>query len=193
MKFHAEQFQFASLLYDSLFGLVIYFSLEKFLEIKDPIHLIFYLFSTIVIIHWWLLFKSADEMFGQITRKSALNLVLNILYIILIQYYVLMSAKFSYNDALIFIFILFIIDLTWALIWSKFLPRRANGLSNLPKMLVEIFNIIKSDLVAIFGLLFLIIFNKFIIAPIYVFIFISIYTIYIVMTFKYEIIDLDVI
>ncbi|MCX6743625.1 MAG: hypothetical protein NT116_05320 [Candidatus Parcubacteria bacterium] len=193
MKYHEEQFQFANLLFDSLFGLVIYFSLDSFLEIKEPLHLIFYLFTLIVVIHWWLMFKSASEMFGKITQRSALNIVLNIIYIILLQYYILMAAEFSYNEAIIFVFILILIDILWCLMWAKILPQRAKGHSNLPIMLVEIFNIIKTNLVLVFALLFLIIANKFLVAPLYIFIFIAVYIVYIIMTFKYEIIDLDII
>src|SRR4030043_2331403 len=191
MKYHEEQFQFANLLFDSLFGLVIYFSLDSFLEIKEPIRLMFYLFTLIVVIHWWLMFKSASEIFGKITQSSALNIVLNIIYIILLQYYILMAAEFLYNEAIIFVFILILIDILWCLMWAKLLPQRAKGNPNLPIMLVEIFNIIKSNLVLVFALLFLIIANKFLVAPLYVFIFIAVYIVYIVMTFKYEIIDLD--
>ena len=193
MQSHVEQFQFPSLLYDSLFGLVIYFSLDSFLEIKDPIHLIFYLFSTIIIIHWWLMFKSAAEVFGKIIHKSALNLVLNILYIILIQYYVLMSAEFLYNKAIFFIFVLFLLDLIWAFVWRQFLPKHTKKRAELSVMIQEINHIIYSDLFVILGLFFLMLVNKFISAPIYVLLFILIYSIYIVITFKYKIIDLKIV
>ncbi len=193
MEYHEEQYGFASLLFDSLFGLVIYFSLASFLEIKEPLHLIFYLFTLVVVIHWWLMFKSASEMFGKITQRSATNIVLNIIYIIVIQYYILMAAVFAYNQAIIFVFILFMVDLLWCLLWARLLPKRAQGHKHLPTMLVEIFNIIKSNMVVVFVLLFLIIANKFLPTWLYVFIFIADYIVYIVITFKYKIIDLKVV
>ncbi len=193
MNSHEEQFGFASLLFDSLFGLVIYFSLDSFLEITEPLHLIFYLFTLVVVIHWWLMFKSASEMFGKITQRSATNIVLNIIYIVMIQYYILMAAEFSYNAAITFVLILFAVDLIWCLMWAKLLPKRASKSPDLPIMLVEIFNIIKSNLIVVFALIFLILANKFLAAPIYISIFIATYIVYIIMTFKYEIIDLEVI
>ena len=104
-----------------------------------------------------------------------------------------MAAEFSYNVAIIFVFILILIDILWCLMWAKILPQRAKGHPNLPIMLVEIFNIIKTNLILVVALLFLIIANKFLVAPLYVFIFIAVYIVYIVMTFKYEIIDLKIV
>ena len=40
-----QQIEFSSVFFDTLFGLVLYFSLDSFLDITDPVHFIFYIFS----------------------------------------------------------------------------------------------------------------------------------------------------
>ena len=123
---------------------------------------------------------------------------------ILIQYYVLYAEGSKYAEAIIFIFILFVVDLIWALTWRKFLPQRTNELcarglcakelSSLPRKLKETSNIIKLDLMVIFSLFFLFLFYKFNSTPLVAVPgFILIYVVYIIMTFKYEIIDLKII
>ncbi|HRY91580.1 MAG TPA: hypothetical protein P5229_04545 [Candidatus Gracilibacteria bacterium] len=70
-----QQIEFASVFFDTLFGLVLYFSLDSFLDITDPVHFIFYIFSAIILVHWWLIFKSCDDMFDKEVTDSALDLI----------------------------------------------------------------------------------------------------------------------
>jgi len=74
-----EQIGFSSVLFDTLFGLILFFSLDSFLVIKGAASFIFYLFSTIIIIHWWLVFKSADDAFEEEVTDSAVDLIFGII------------------------------------------------------------------------------------------------------------------
>src|SRR3989338_5792213 len=114
---HRNQFEFSELLFDTLFGLVLFFSIDSFLDIVNPIHFIFYISSLIIVIHWWLGVKSADDIFGEEVSHSSLDLILGIIYIIFLEYIVLMSKTFNYSKATLFIILLFGVELIWAIIW----------------------------------------------------------------------------
>jgi len=186
-----HQIEFPTILYETIFGLIIYFNLDSFTKIKNPLHFIFFFTSFILVIHWWLMFEAAADQFGEETRGSALNLSLNIIYLTLINYIVQFAAIFEYYKANVFLFILLIGDILWALIWKYIKPwKRIKDLTRIKEMSLELTKIIKSDLMLITPVTFLIIIGKST-SPIY---FVSVFTIayflYIFITFKWKIIDL---
>ena len=65
-----QQIEFSSVLFDTLFGLVLFFSIDSFLDIKDPLHFVFYLFSIIILVHRRLFFKAADDAFDEEVTDS---------------------------------------------------------------------------------------------------------------------------
>ena len=112
-----NQVEFPSLLLDTLFGLVLYFCLDYFLDITNWWHLIFYLSSLFVVVHWWMIFKSTDDMFGLNISNSFVDIILGIIYLILIEMMVLQARVFDVAQSIYFLLAVFIIDLIWALIW----------------------------------------------------------------------------
>jgi len=136
------------------------------------------------------MFEAAADQFGEETRGSALNLSLNIVYLTLINYIVQFAAEFSYYKANVFLFILLIGDILWALIWKYTKPWRTKDHVRIKEMNLELIKIIKSDLMLMAPVVALIIIgNK--TSPIsFVSVFAIAYFLYIFITFKWKIIDL---
>ncbi|MEI8253484.1 MAG: hypothetical protein WCG25_07260 [bacterium] len=65
-----QQIEFSSVLFDTLFGLILFFSIDSFLEIHNPLHFVLYLFTLIILIHRRLIFKSCDDAFDKEVTDS---------------------------------------------------------------------------------------------------------------------------
>ena len=185
-----HQIEFPTILYETIFGLIIYFNLDSFAQIKNSLHFIFFFTSFILVIHWWLMFEAAADQFGEETRSSALNLSLNIVYLTLINYIVQFAAVFDYYKANIFLLLLLIGDILWALIWKHVKPWKTTDSLRIKEMKLELIKIIKSDLILVIPVIALLVVGN-IISPIsFVLIFAISYFLYIFITFKWKIIDL---
>lgn len=189
---YLNQKQFSSILYDSLFGLILFFSLDSFLEISDPIHLLFYLFSTIVVVHWWLLFKAAEDAFGE-TRNSAIYIIINLICLILLEFTILFSKTFNYQKTAAFLLILLIVDLCWAILVSYFHNWAQKDKTILKLIKKELKNIVLSDIIVIIPLFALIYLGESLSAIAFVISYIFIYLIYVILSFVLKIIDLKII
>src|SRR3989338_4804566 len=144
-----EQISFSGVFFDSMFGLILFFSLDSFLTIEKPIHFVFYAFTTIILVHWWLAFKSADDSFGQDVADSALDLVFGIVYIFLLEYAILYAADFEYMTAVLFILALIGIDMIWALVWRYVGKWQTDNRATIRQMERELNNTLLADLIAI--------------------------------------------
>ena len=185
-----HQIEFPTILYETIFGLIIYFNLDSFAQIKNSLHFIFFFTSFILVIHWWLMFEAAADQFGEETRSSAFNLSLNIVYLTLINYIVQFAAVFDYYKANIFLLLLLIGDILWALIWKHVKPWKTTDSLRIKEMKLELIKIIKSDLILVIPVIALLVVGN-IISPIsFVLIFAISYFLYIFITFKWKIIDL---
>jgi len=185
-----HQIEFPTILYETIFGLIIYFNLDSFVKVTGLLHFLFFFCSFILVIHWWLMFEAASDQFGEETKSSALNLSLNIVYLVLINYIVQFAAIFSYYKANIFLFFLLIGDIAWSLIWKYIKPWKTKDTLKINEMNLELIKIIKSDLMLIVPTIALIIIGN-IISPIaFVSVFAIAYFLYIFVTFKWKIIDL---
>ncbi|MFH1712654.1 MAG: hypothetical protein ABH896_00490 [Candidatus Jacksonbacteria bacterium] len=187
-----QKIEFSPLFFDTLFGLVIFFSLDSFFDIKDISHFIFYLFSTIIVVHWWLMFKSSDDSFGEEVTDSAADLVFGIIYVILLEYVVLFAKDFNYQMSTYYLFALLVLDLIWVTAWKyigDWHTRDKKKISSMQKELdsnirVTLFSIVLFIIFIIFGL------NK---APVIsVTWFILSYLTFIFLTFKYKIINIRI-
>lgn len=112
-----QQIEFSSLLFDTLFGLVLFFSIDSFLEIHNPLHFVLYVFSIVIVVHWWLEFKADNDAFDNEVSNSGLDLIVGIVEIIMIEYVVLMSRSFEYLTMTKYLLALLAIDLLWSVIW----------------------------------------------------------------------------
>lgn len=188
-----QQREFSSILFDTLFGMVIYFSLDSFLEITEPIHFLFYLSSLMILIHWWLEFKSADDTYGGEVTDSVADIALGVAVLVLLEYVVLSSAAFNYVRATTFLIWVLLVDILWAVIfrfyggWAE-----TDSEAKMDMMDKELERNITADFVTIVMLAFLAFSGSFIEPIYYVAAYYAIYLIYVSLTFKLRIIDIDV-
>lgn len=187
-----NQRNFSTLLFDTLFGLILFFSIDSFLNIKDPFHFTFYLFSTIVLIHWWLIFKSADDAFGQEVSDSSIDLVAGIIYMILLEYVILLAKDGNYTGALGYLIALFSIDFIWALLWRFIGKWKTKDTKKIRSMEKELNYTLILNIFMIFITSILLFLSSIISAPLLVILFILSYIIYIVFTYKTQIIDMKI-
>jgi len=190
MAREVNQREFAGLLYDSLYGLVLFFSLDSFLEIRDPAHFVFYLFSTVVVIHWWLMFKAADDAFERGVRDSAVHIVMNVTYILLLEFMILYSKDFSYAKASIFLLAVTLLDVLWSLMVLKVGHWGTKDRGRIAEMRQELRSILVSDAVLAAGLVCLLILSPFVSATAYVGAYVALYVLFMYLTFRFKIIDI---
>lgn len=186
-----QQIGFSSILFDTLFGLVLFYSMDSFLDIKDPLHFIFYIFSVVILVHWWLIYKSADDAFGEEVANSDLDLIIGIIQVILIEYISLTSRNFSYQTTTWFLIVLLASDLIWVLIWRYIGQWHVKNSDKITDMENEL----RNDLLAItptfLSFLSLAILSSFLSPGLHVFLFITFYFLFILLTFKFKIIDIN--
>ncbi len=187
-----NQIEFSSLLFDTLFGLILFFNIDLFLDIDDRVHFVFYLFSCVVLVHWWLTFKSADDAFGDEVTDSAADLVFGIIYLIFIDYFILLARKPDYVKATWFLVALLAIDLLWALVWrfvGRWQTRKKEKIVAMERVLGHQILIDVSTIILFCFLLL----TAGSLAPVwFVAWFIAVYSIYLVFTFKAKIIDIRI-
>lgn len=187
-----QQIEFSTVLFDTLFGLILFFCLDSFLEIRGVLPFIFYLFSVVILVHWWLVFKSADDAFNEEVTDSAVDLLFGIIYIILIEYIVLNAKLFATTTATWFLVSLLIVDLIWALIWRYVGKWHTENKEKIKCMEKELNHNIQINSIMILVFIFLIIIAQFLSPALYIFGFIILYLIYIIITFQKKIIDLRI-
>jgi hypothetical protein len=187
-----QQIGFSTILFDSLFGLILFFCLDSFLEIKGVFPFVFYLFSIIILVHWWLVFKSADDAFEEEVTDSAVDLVFGIIYIILIEYIILNAKTFAITSATWFLIALLAVDFLWALIWRYVGEWHTKNKEKVKSMEKELDHNIVVDLVMIALFALLALSSAYLSPAPYIISFIVLYIVYIIITFKTKIIDLRI-
>jgi len=162
------------------------------MDIHGLLPFIFYIFSTFILIHWWLVFKSADDAFSEEVTDSAVDLVFGIIYIILIEYIILNAKLFSVAGATTYLIALLAVDLVWALAWRYVGNWNTTDRVKIKSMEKELNHNIRVNCVAIvvFGLLLTL--APALSSAIYIATFIIFYILYVVATFKTKIIDLRI-
>lgn len=186
-----QQIGFSSILFDTLFGLVLFYSMDSFLDIKDPLHFIFYLFSVVILVHWWLIYKSADDAFGEEVANSGLDLIIGIIQVIFIEYISLTSRNFSYQTTTWFLIVLLVSDLVWVLIWRYVGQWHVKNSIKITNMENELHNDLLATIPAFLSFLSLATLGSFLSPTIYVFLFVTFYFLFILLTFKFKIIDIN--
>jgi hypothetical protein len=187
-----NQFEFASILYDTLFGLILFFSLEAFLDINNPVHFVFYIFTNVIIIHWWLLFKAASDTFAE-TRRSALFIFFNIIYIIFLELMAMYAKLFDYVNCAFFLVLIIFVDLLWVFLVKYVHKWKTADYAGLQKIKKETNNIFKADLLMIVPLFVILALSPLLSPTVFVAFFIIIYLFYILLSFILKIIDLKII
>ncbi len=187
-----HQIDFSSVLFDTLFGLVLYFSLDSFLEIQNPIHFVFYLFSIVILIHWWLMFKSVDDMFDNEVTDSGMDIIIGIIELVLLDYLVLTSRSFDYMRTGWFLVALLLVDLLWTMIWRYVGTWRTADLQKIKSMENELDRNLKALVIGLFLMSIFTILSPIVSPVIFVTGFMGSYIVYIALTFRYKIIDIKI-
>jgi hypothetical protein len=188
----SEQIGFSSILFDTLFGLVLYFSIDSILDIKGFTNLFFYLFSIIIVVHCWLLFKSCDDAYEDEVTDSGLDILIGIIELVLIEFIVLSSRVSDYISATIYLIILLCSSLVWAYVWLRIGKWRTTDQAKINQMEKELKNTIKMDLIAISAFIIYAFLFPFLSPLCFVIGFVLLYIGYIILSFKYNIIDIDI-
>jgi|SRR3989338_1591473 len=118
LRRNVEEMGFSGLLFDTLFGLILFFNIDSILEINNTFHLIFYVFTILIVVHWWLIFKSADDTYGNEVRNSIVDVVFGLVYIFFIMLVVLHTKKFNLFYTTLFLTLLFLVDIVWSVTWK---------------------------------------------------------------------------
>lgn len=117
---HAQQAEFSPILFDTLFGLLVFLNIGAFAGLADATHFAFYLASLVVVLHWWLKYKAADDAYGLEVNNSTLDLLFGIGEIVLLQMAMLAAAQAEYSTAIAYFAMPLLLEAAWALLWRFF-------------------------------------------------------------------------
>lgn len=187
-----NQLDFSTLLFDTLFGLVLFYSFDSLLDIRNTLNFIFYLFSTIIVVHWWLMFKSADDIYAEEVTDSAADLIIGILDVIFLDYVVIISRGTTFANAIYYLFALFILDLIWALIWRFVGAWRTIDKGKIGFMEGRLNKNIYIDIFMILGISGLIVTQNLFSPVLFSIVYIGLYCLYMAFTFLYKVVDIDI-
>lgn len=185
-----SQLEFSSVFFDTLFGLVLFFGLDSFLDVKSVAAFVFYVAATVIVVHWWLLFKSADDAFSEEVTDSAVDLIFGIVDVILIDYVILLAKIFDYRDATGYLIALLVIDFLWAFVWRYVGTWNTKSEEKIRFMEHELRRTMVIDFAGalLFGILLL--GSGFMGAGVFVGLFVILYILYVFLSFKEKVIDL---
>lgn len=186
------QLEFSNVFFDTLFGLILFFGLDSFLDIKGTAPFIFYILATIIVVHWWLLFKSADDAFNEEVNDSAVDLVFGIVDIILIDHIILLAKTENYIGATGYLIALLSFDLIWALAWRYLGKWQTKDTEKIRLMEHELNRTIIIDIIGIVLFSGLLYFAADLPALAYVLYAVAFYLIYILLSFKSKVINLKI-
>ncbi len=185
-----HQVEFSSVLFDTLFGLILFYSFDYFFDVTGILPFIFYLFSMFVLLHWWLLFKASDDLLDEEVSNSALDTIFGILDVILIYYIVLMASRFDVKGVNLFIILLLVSDLLWSLIWRYVGKWQTKSLEKIKIIENELSTTIKINSVAIVLMAVLFFSTAYLTVLHYCIFMMLVYIIFIIATFRFEIADI---
>ncbi len=187
-----QQIEFSSILFDTLFGLILYFSIDSFLDIKNPLHFIFYLFSIIVLVHRRISFKAADDAFDEEVTDSGLDLIIGIIQLVLIEYIVLSARSAEYITTGRFLIVLLTLDIVRTIVRRYVGKRHTTKKEKIKTMEKELHNNLIIDSIALVVFLIFVLLSPLLSALTFVIGFIGLYIGYIILSFRYKIIDIDI-
>ena len=187
-----NQLEFSTVLFDALFSLVLFFGMDSFLDMPNIQNFIFYIFSIVILIHWWLLFKSADDTFNTEVTDSIVDIIFGVADIILLEYIILFSKSFNFTGATYCIVALFVADIMWAVLWRFIGKWDTEDNIKIRRMELSLNKTIIYDLIFALSFLILVLLNRYFSSIQYITAFIILYITYILSTFKEKIIDIQI-
>jgi len=187
-----NQLEFSTLLFDTVFGLILFYSFDSLFGVHDVLTLVFYLFSMLILIHWWLIFKSTDDSFSEEVTDSAADIVFGIVYAIVLYYLVQSSRLPDFQVASIYMVGLFTLDLCWSAIW-RFIGQWRTRSKERIKSMEAILNkglILDAVFIAGYGSLYWA--RHSLMDWPYLAVYIGLYVVYIVLTFRTKILNIEI-
>ncbi len=185
-----NQFNFSSLLFDTLIGLVLFFGLEEFVHINNLVHLLLYFFITLIAVHWWLVFKSVDDCYDEEADNSATYILFGIFEVFIINYMFGSGKSYDYTFVTLFTIVLLLTNLGWAALWRYVGRWKTADTKRIAYMEAELDQTIKSDIYALVLFSTLLLFVPTLPAGFVVVLFVMYYCFYIFLTFKHKIVDI---
>ena len=187
-----NQLEFSSLLFDTIFGLILFYSFDSLIGIGSATIMVFYLFSMLVLIHWWLIFKSTDDSFSEEVTDSAADIVFGIVYAVVLYYLVQSSRATDFRTATAFMIGLFMLDLVWSAIWRYVGKWRTADKNRIKSMETILDKSLALDFlfVACFSVLFIV--QRQLSDLVFVGAYAGFYIAYIMLTFKTKTLNIDV-
>lgn len=109
--------EFSPLLFDVLFGLLIFLGVDALFDIKGPQSFLFVTASIAIVLHWWLKYKAADETFGLEVGNSTVDLIFGLIEIVLLQAAIMAAGRGEVLQAVFYFSLPLLTEAVWALIW----------------------------------------------------------------------------
>jgi hypothetical protein len=188
-----NQIAFSSLLLDTLFGLIIYFNVDSIIDITDPLNLFYYIFSMVVVIHWWFLVKSEEDIYGDETARTVTNTMVKTTIIVLLSLFVNITKTFSISQATLFLVGVYLVDILWCIVFRYFGEWITKDKIKIFLMENELDRNLRVDIVGFVSMIILYLTTLMQIQPeIFVLSFALIYIFNIILTYRYRIIDIPI-
>jgi len=186
---HAREAEFSPVLFDVLFGLLIFLGIDAFFDLRDAAHFVFYLTSTAVVVHWWLKYKASGDIYGIEVNNSALNLLFGIAEIALLQMAMLAAGHGEYDVAITYFALPMLLESVRALLWRFFGSWRHSSAKRVRFMEQQLEYVLFLNLGAALILGVVVTLAPILTAPDLVMSFVFAYAAYALLTHRYEIID----
>lgn len=117
---HGQPAEFSPVLFDTLFGLLVFLAILPLTQVKDGTQLAFSLVSIAVVAHAWLKRKAAEAAYGSDVGDSTLRLLFGIAEVALLQLAMLAVAQAEYVPALAYVALALLVESMQALVWRLF-------------------------------------------------------------------------
>ncbi|HTK60209.1 MAG TPA: hypothetical protein VL283_03325 [Candidatus Baltobacteraceae bacterium] len=186
---HAHQAEFSPVLFDILFGLLIFLGIASFDGMQDAAHFVFFLASIAVVLHWWLKRKAAETAFGLEASNSTLDLLFGIGEVALLQMAMLGAARADYAQDITYFTLPLLLESARALLWRFFGKWHASSAKRVRYLEQQLGYVIFLNLAAGFVFGSIVALSPLMYASDLVLCFVIGYGIYIALTQQYEIID----
>jgi hypothetical protein len=186
---HAHQTEFSPILFDMLFGLLIFLGFSSFARLDGSTHFVFIASAIAVAVHWWLKRKAAVDTFGIEVGNSTLSLLFGIAEIVLLQMAMLAAAEAEYETAVTYFAMPIVLESVWALLLRFFGNWRHSTAKRVRYMEQQLEYVVFLNLVVGVILGAIVTFSPLMTAPDIVLSFILGYAAYVLLTYRLEIVD----
>lgn len=185
-----HQTEFSPVLFDVLFGLLIFQNIAWFFSIRDAAHFCFFIFSIVLVSHWWLKYKSEEEVYGLDVNNSSLDLLFGVIEIVLLESGLLAAGQGDFVSAAFYFSLPLLTEAAWALLWRIFGTWRRSSKQKVKFMEQLLVRTLFLDLGAAAIIGGVLTSSVVLTAGQFVAVFAAAYSAYIVLTFALEIVEL---